>query len=198
MQRNRQKRQPSTAQPQTKRNNEGKSERTTRAAQPTAEEETHNVQRQSQRIHFGENNRSEGAEGEKANAPRIDTHETGATPARKITCAKTRGSKMQASRCAKQNEEPREMRRAGKSTQPPAGCNGAQKSCNHVLTGSRCPTPITVTHLRTYGQAFDVTRLYIAMWMSKTKDRESKHRQRTQQSTTRQSQAGKMRDEKEA
>jgi len=73
------------------------------------------------------------------------------------------------------------MRRAGKSTQPPAGCNGAQKSCNHVLTGSRCPTPITVTHLRTYGQAFDVTRLYIAMWMSKTKDRESKHRQRTQQ-----------------
>ena len=76
------------------------------------------------------------------------------------------------------------MRRAGKSTQPLAGCNGAQKSCNHVLTGSRCPTPITVTHLRTYGQAFDVTRLYIAAWMSKKKDRRGKHRQRMQQSAT--------------
>jgi hypothetical protein len=127
------------------------------------------VQRQSQRIHFGENNHSEGAEGEEANAPRIDEHKAGETPARKFTCAKTRGSKMQASRCAKQNNGPREKRRAGKSTQPPAGCNGAQKSCNHELTGSRCPTPITVTHLRTYGQAFDVTRLYIAMWMSKKK-----------------------------
>ena len=169
MQRTRQERQPSTAKPQNKRNNEGRSERTTRGAQPTAAEETHNVQRQSQRIHFGENNRSEGAERKKANAPRIDTHEAGETPARKITCAKTRGPKMQASRCVKRNEEPRKMRRAGKSTQHPAGCNGTQKSCNHVLTGSRCPTPITVTHLRTYGQAFDVTRLYIAMWMSNKK-----------------------------
>ena len=39
-----------------------------------------------------------------------------------------------------------------------------------MLTGSRCPTPITVTHLRAYGEAFDVTRLYIAMWLSMKRD----------------------------
>ena len=159
-------------------------QRTKKAAQPTPAEETHNVQGQNQRIHFGANNCRQGAKGRGANAPALTNNNKRESQARMITCTNTRGSNMQASRSAKQNEKQREMKKAGKSTQLPAGCNGAQKSCNHVLTGSRCPTPITVTHLRTYGQAFDVTRLYIAAWMSKKKDKRGKHRQRMQQSTT--------------
>ena len=71
---------------------------------------------------------------------------------------------------------PRPTSRAGQRaraerTRQPTGCNGAQSCRNQTLTGSRCPTPITVTHFRTYGQAFNVTRLYIAMWMSKERGR---------------------------